>query len=281
VCVAVAPSGRRRVGIGIGRARAHVLLVGELATVGREVLVAAVRAHQRIFAGIDLHTRERSKRHAAGRSAPARGDRGHPRGERVTLAGMKHLAIGFLMTGALLGSARADEAGDLKACNAGKAINCEQLAERYHQGLDGSKKDPTKAINFLDKACNLKSGRACNNLGTAWSEGKDGAAKVDHAKAGALYKKACELKNGLGCFNLGNVYRLGEGVTADVKVAFENFQKSCELDEAKGCTEEAIIHYEGKATKKDVPKAKELLDKACKLGSKAACKNLELLKNAK
>jgi TPR repeat protein len=196
---------------------------------------------------------------------------------------MSRFAIGILAAGTLITvtNARADEAADTKACNAGKAVKCEELAERYHQGLENTPKDPAKAIGFLTKACDLKSGRACNNLGTAWSEGKDGAAKVDHVKAGALYKKACELKNGLGCFNLGNVYRLGEGVAIDTKQAFDNFKKACEMSEAKGCTEEAIMHYEGKAVKKDVAKAKELLDKACKLGSQTACTNAEKLKKVK
>jgi TPR repeat protein len=228
---------------------------------------------------------------------------------------MSRLAIGIIAAGTVLtvGTARADLAADTKACNAGNGGKCEEIAERYHMGFEGAKDpkkaeelrkqldkadataeqkkdalqqldkivDKKKAFEFLTKACDLKAARACNNLGTAWSEGKDGATKVDHAKAGALYKKACELKHGLGCFNLGNVYRLGEGVKIDLKVALENFHTSCEMSEAKGCTEEAIMYYEGKATKKDVPKAKELLDKACKLGSQTACKNAELLKNAK
>src|SRR5438552_13546432 len=100
-------------------------------------------------------------------------------------------------------------------------------------------------MTFLEKACELKSSRACNNLGTNWSDGKDGAPTVDHAKAAALYKKACSLQNGLGCFNYGNVFRLGEGVEIDLLSAYLNFKKGCDLGEARGCTEEAIMYYEG------------------------------------
>ena len=118
-------------------------------------------------------------------------------------------------------------------------------------------------------------------IGTAWSEGKHGAPSIDHVKARTFYDKACKLKNGLGCFNLGNVYRLGEGVKADGKLAFDNFKKACDLDEAKGCTELAILYYEGKVVKKDVQMAITLLEKGCKLGSQVACKNLDLLKGSK
>jgi TPR repeat protein len=126
----------------------------------------------------------------------------------------------------------------------------------------------------------LNESRSCNNLGTAWSEGKHGAASVDHGKARAFYDRACKLDNGLGCFNLGNVYRLGEGVKVDLKLAFDSFKKSCDLDQAKGCTELAILYYEGKAVKKDVKKTVSLLEKGCRLGSQPACKNLDILNSA-
>ena len=60
------------------------------------------------------------------------------------------------------------------------------------------------------------------------------------------------------------------------------FDRICELPEYYLTrTELAIMHYEGKAVPKNVPVAKTLLEKACKLGSAAACKNVELLKDAK
>jgi uncharacterized protein len=176
--------------------------------------------------------------------------------------------------------AHADEAADVKACNGGNAGKCEELSERYLDGSGGTAKDPLKSIAFLERACTLNAGRACNNAGTRWSEGKDGAPAVEHGKARQFYEKACKLKNGLGCFNFGNVYRIGEGVTIDLKIAFTNFTKSCDLNEAKGCTELGILYYEGKAVAKDVKKAIALFEKSCKLGSQAACKNLEILKKA-
>jgi hypothetical protein len=177
-------------------------------------------------------------------------------------------------------TAYADEAGDVKACNNGNVAKCEELSERYLDGSGGVAKDPAKSIAFLERACTLNSGRACNNAGTRYSEGKDGAPAVEHGKARTLYEKACKLKHGLGCFNLGNVFRIGEGLPIDLKQAFTHFTKSCDLNEAKGCTELGILYYEGKAVAKDVKKAIALFEKSCKLGSQAACKNLEILKKA-
>src|SRR5204862_127486 len=116
--------------------------------------------------------------------------------------------------------------------------------------------------------------------GTRWEDGKDGALAIEPGKARQMYEKACKLKHGLGCFNLGNVYRLGVGVPMDLKLALASFTKSCDLNEAKGCTELGILYYEGKAVPKDVKKANALFEKSCKLGSQPACKNLEILKKA-
>ncbi len=168
----------------------------------------------------------------------------------------------------------------LKACKLSVAKGCGFAGTLTIMGT-GIAKDEAKGRTLREKACDLKDGGSCNDLGTAWSEGKGGAPSVDHVKARRYYDKACKLDDGLGCFNLGNVYRLGEGVKADVKLALDKFKKSCDLDAARGCTELAIIYYEGKAAPKDQAKAISLLEKACKLKSDAACKNLELLRGKK
>lgn len=170
------------------------------------------------------------------------------------------------------GVARADEAGDVKACNGGDAAKCEALAVHFEEA-----KEPAKVLGYLEKACTLRSANACNNLGYAWSEHTHGASDVDHVKARGYYEKACGLKSGLGCFNLGNVFRLGEGTAVDLKAAQNAFERACDLGEAGGCTELGIMYYEGKPMTKDTAKALQLLQRACKLGSAVACKNVEAL----
>jgi len=168
----------------------------------------------------------------------------------------------------------------LKACKAKVALGCGFAGTMTMLG-EGTTKNLAKGRDLREKACKLGDGGSCNDLGTSWSEGKDGAPEVDHGKARAYYEKACKLKDGLGCFNLGNVYREGEGVKVDLKKAFPLFEQSCDLDQARGCTELAIMYYEGKAVARDHAKALELLGRGCKLGSDVACKNLEILKKQK
>lgn len=168
----------------------------------------------------------------------------------------------------------------LKACDAKAYKGCGWAATLLMLGQNGVTKDEKKASALREKACANDDGASCNDIGTAWSEGKEGAPKVDLAKAKNFYERACKLKDGLGCFNLGNVYRMGEGVKVDDKEAFSNFTLSCDLGAAKGCTELAIMYYEGKGAAKDAGKAQELLDKACKMGSDVACKNADKLRAA-
>jgi TPR repeat protein len=160
-----------------------------------------------------------------------------------------------------------------KGCELAVAIACGSASMLILQ--EG--RDVPKGYALMLKACELADSRACNNAGAAWSEGIHGATAVDHAKARGFYEKSCSLDNGMGCFNLGNVYRIGEGVPADMKVAFGHFKKSCELGEATGCTELAIMYYEGKVVPQDVSVAKQLFERACKLGSETSCKNLQQL----
>jgi uncharacterized protein len=171
-------------------------------------------------------------------------------------------------------SSYADEATLVAECDAGNMAKCEDLVRLY---AAGASENPVKWTAYAEKACNLDSGGACNNLGVAWSKGRNGAFQIDLAKGNAYYKKACDLSHGLGCFNFANMHRLGEGVAVDLQLAFENYKKACDLAEARGCTELAIMYYEGSAAPKNLPMAKTLFDKGCKLGSGTACKNLNVL----
>jgi TPR repeat protein len=208
--------------------------------------------------------------------------------------------------------AYADDTADQKACKAGKGKVCVALGQKALEANDkshafelytkactlkvgegcgfaatmqvtgdGIEKDVAKGHALRGKACELGHAPSCNDLGASWSEGKDGADKVDFAKAKTFYDKACKLDDGLGCFNYGNVFREGEGEKVDLKKAFASFDKSCKLNAAKGCTELGIMYYEGKTVAKNKDKAVEALTKACKLGSDVACKNVELIKTAK
>ncbi|EJB30905.1 cysteine-rich protein H [Helicobacter pylori NQ4200] len=54
-------------------------------------------------------------------------------------------------------------------------------------------------------------------------------------KAAYLYSKACDLKDGGGCGNLGVLYYNGDGVKRDSKKADQYFSKACKLGNQKAC----------------------------------------------
>ena len=164
----------------------------------------------------------------------------------------------------------------LKGCDKKVGEACGYAASLMIDGVGGAR-HLAAGHALREKACTLGFNHACNDLGSNWAEATGGVAAKNFAKAKRYYDKACTLRDGLGCFNLGNVFRLGEGVAVDMPKAIALFQQACDLDAAGGCTELAIIYYEGKATPRDTPKALALLEKGCTLGSEVACKNAELL----
>ncbi|MGL2768073.1 tetratricopeptide repeat protein [Helicobacter pylori] len=54
-------------------------------------------------------------------------------------------------------------------------------------------------------------------------------------KAAYLYAKACDLKDGLGCSNLGVLYQNGQGVEKDLIEAAYLYSKACKLGEQLAC----------------------------------------------
>ena len=166
---------------------------------------------------------------------------------------------------------RAANIGLFRACHSGNNVAvCEELAARYATGRYEAP-IPWKAI--AEKACELNSARACNDLGVAWSTGKKGGLRVVPSLAVSYYKKACDLSHGPACLSFANMHRLSESVAGDMKLALEHYAKACDLDEATGCNELAIMYDEGKGVEKDPQMTSALFQKACKLGSATACKN--------
>jgi len=167
----------------------------------------------------------------------------------------------------------------LKACALNVGATC-GFAATIIKGQTEPKPDFAKVFTLHTKGCKLKDGGSCNNLGTSWGNGDDGAPSKDLPKASTASAQAGNVDNALGGLNLGNSYRLGEGVKLDLAKATSLFKKSCDLDEGRGCTELGIAYYEGNGVPKDVAMAVTYLEKSCSLGSKVGCKNVELIKKA-
>ncbi|GAA8897497.1 hypothetical protein BTM333_02420 [Helicobacter pylori] len=57
----------------------------------------------------------------------------------------------------------------------------------------------------------------------------------DLIEAAYLYSKACDLKDGWGCKNLGALHYNGDGVKQDFKKAVALFKKACKLGYQLAC----------------------------------------------
>ncbi|WRG04459.1 sel1 repeat family protein [Helicobacter pylori] len=96
--------------------------------------------------------------------------------------------------------------------------------------------------------------------------------KVEDFIRGRKYiEKACDLKYGGGCGNLGVLYQNGQGVEKDLTKAAYLYSKACELKESFGCGALAVLYINGQGVEKNLTKADQYISKACKLGDQEAC----------
>ncbi|MFY0533722.1 hypothetical protein [Nannocystis pusilla] len=91
-----------------------------------------------------------------------------------------------------------------KSCELGELNACSDLgiALLLGQGLTA---DPERGVRTLQKACDAGGARACNNLATAYVNGVGGVT-VDVGEGLRLAVKACDLGEQQGC-NLAQLLR--------------------------------------------------------------------------
>ncbi|GAA9062067.1 hypothetical protein BTM312_01900 [Helicobacter pylori] len=102
--------------------------------------------------------------------------------------------------------------------------------------------------------------------------------KQDFSKAKGYFEKACDLKDGRGCKNLGALYYYGKGVEKNLTKASYFYSKACDLKDGMGCKNLGALYYYGQGVEKDLIKAAYFYSKACKLGEQLACESLKKLK---
>ena len=95
-------------------------------------------------------------------------------------------------------------------CERGHGDSCLKIAWR-------DKKDDTRVVGLVAKACDLSAVRACAALGQMYRFGQHGLA-VDPTRALRLYERDCELGNDYACDYAAGLYRGGEkGYPKDLK----------------------------------------------------------------
>lgn len=196
-------------------------------------------------------------------------------------------ALGHLYNSGKIGKKDEKRAVDFydKGCTFKDPLGCMGLGNIY---LANSKKEASNLVLAQDafkKACELKHGQGCTQLGL-----------LDKEKSNELFKKACDLKDGQGCLLLGKTQE-----SSDKKAALELYNKSCELKYGEGCRYLALnlqgekhdfylnkacensdleaCNLQGEALlgrgdKESLSKAQDLFKRACGIHSSKACVNL-------
>jgi hypothetical protein len=159
-----------------------------------------------------------------------------------------------------------------KGCKHKDVNGCIGAADVHSRGLEGRAVDHAKAIPFLEKACNMSSGRGCYRLGEKY-EAALGVA-YDQTKANELFFKAFELLNGecpstgdvdgVSCYLIGEAYYSARGVEyVDKFKAYEAYDRGCTAGSGDACFELGISVNMGNGTNIDKPAAMKIFHKAC------------------
>lgn len=164
-----------------------------------------------------------------------------------------------------------------KKCDEDEVEECAKLGEAYLSGSLYGKgllysfnvrldKNPTKAREFLQKACDTGDTNTCKKYELT----------QDTSKFKAILQKACDAGNQNACPRLGELYA-EEAKNIGKDKGKELYQKACDLGNADGCYELAVSYNIGRGVSQDINKAKELYKKACDLEKSSACENFKRL----
>lgn len=111
----------------------------------------------------------------------------------------------------------------IRAAEAGHVPAQSYLGFCYYQGV-GVKRDPFKAIKWIEKAAFQGDIKACNNLGWLLANGDE--VVRDYRKAAYWFKKASDVGMPMAQAQLADLYRQGLGVETDTIVARSLYRKA-------------------------------------------------------
>lgn len=188
-----------------------------------------------------------------------------------------------------------------QACDLNEPAGCRQLGMMYWEGNQGLKKDRTKSIEFLLRACDGNDKPACaqvsevsldevkrpedqerilrvieqacqkNEPASCAQLGRLHLLRNDLARAFALLERACKEQDAQACAQAGQLAVQGTGLKKDAVVAFRLFQRACDKGFSAGCYWLAQLYERGEGTKKDVSHAVEIYRRDCENGGAESC----------
>lgn len=160
------------------------------------------------------------------------------------------------------GRAKVREFAD-KACEMGDGWSCFSVAEWYlSEGPQAVlPKDPTRAVAFLRRGCDLGHGPSCSALGKMLVEGK--LAAKDVGVAVGVLQRACQGGQSEDCVDLGDILRKGQGAPKDGVKAISAYSHGCSLGDMRACNAAGSVYAQGDGVPKDVAKAYSFFEKGC------------------
>ncbi|MCA9598322.1 MAG: sel1 repeat family protein [Myxococcales bacterium] len=146
-------------------------------------------------------------------------------------------------------------------CKPGDAAECKAQCDKGHAGSCGAlarlEKDPDKAKELFQKACDGDDASACRALGERLGSG-------DPDKAAALFEKACNGGDAPGCTQLGKL-------TKDAAAALALLQRGCDAGDPDGCASAADRVRAAGSSLEDQRRALLLDNRACQGGVSRSC----------
>jgi TPR repeat protein len=121
------------------------------------------------------------------------------------------------------------------SCSAGDGDACCSYGRMIVDGR-GVPRDIGRAESYFDRGCQMSSGLACTDAGIWTSKPFLQTGRLPNLRTALeYYEKACELKDAIGCNNLGGFYEGGYGTAADTFRAQLYFERACKLGREESC----------------------------------------------
>ena len=133
------------------------------------------------------------------------------------------------------------------------------------------KQDPPAAIPYLKKACDAGEALGCTHLGDRYLFGDVAAVAKDEGKAAKLFEQACDGGDNGGCTRYALALEKGTGVAKDLQGSLKYHRRACDGGMGDSCNALGRLYAKGEGTGKNEMLAKMFFQRACFRGIGDAC----------
>jgi TPR repeat protein len=153
-------------------------------------------------------------------------------------------------------------------CEGGDGKSCYLAGRAFNYGVNFSR-DSSRALELLEKGCELDYYPACENAGIYYAKGY--GTRTNPQKAAEFYKRACDGGTGHACFALAIAHLEGDGAEEDPTKALELAELACKRDEGEACVFAGLRYENGMGAEQDDEKARDYYKDGCSWRMVRAC----------